>query len=109
MSIEERGKGKVASSTQERTVEERIRVLIEDALTPQKLEIKNDSPQHQGHAGSPNTGASHFTVLIVSNKFEGKTRIERHQMIYQLLAEEMRPEDGIHALSIKAYTPEERS
>lgn len=47
----------------------------------------------------------HFEAVVVSDAFAGKSRIQRHQMVYQTLGERMR--DEIHALSIKTYTPQE--
>jgi acid stress-induced BolA-like protein IbaG/YrbA len=47
----------------------------------------------------------HFQALVVSNAFAGKSRIQRHQLVYAALGERMREE--IHALSMKTLTPEE--
>jgi acid stress-induced BolA-like protein IbaG/YrbA len=47
----------------------------------------------------------HFEALIVSRAFEGKTRIQRHQLVYAALGDRMR--EDIHALSMKTLTPEE--
>jgi acid stress-induced BolA-like protein IbaG/YrbA len=49
----------------------------------------------------------HFEALIVSAAFQGKTRVQRHQLVYAALGERMREE--IHALSMSTLTPEERS
>jgi acid stress-induced BolA-like protein IbaG/YrbA len=47
----------------------------------------------------------HFDALVVSQAFEGRSRVQRHQIVYAALGERMREE--IHALSIKALTPAE--
>ena len=47
----------------------------------------------------------HFQALIVSRAFEGKNRVQRHQLVYKALGERMREE--IHALSMQTLTPEE--
>jgi len=47
----------------------------------------------------------HFDALVVSNAFEGRSRVQRHQLVYAALGERMREE--VHALSIKALTPAE--
>ena len=47
----------------------------------------------------------HFEAVVVSSAFAGKSRVQRHQLVYQTLGDRMREE--IHALSIKTYTPEE--
>lgn len=73
-------------------------------LEPQLLEIVDDSAKHAGHAG--NTGGGHFTLTVVSSQFSGKSQIMRHRAIYQTL-QDLIP-SRIHALSISAYTPDER-
>lgn len=88
------------------SIEETIRTKLEKALSPQVLEIVNDSDRHVGHAGHDGRGESHFTLTIVSGRFAGLGRIERHRMINGILAEELRTR--IHALSIKAFAPEEK-
>ena len=65
--------------------------------------LKDESELHRGHSG--NNGGSHFNIQIVSEKFSGKSRMERHRMIYEALSD-LFP-NTIHALSIKAITKEE--
>jgi stress-induced morphogen len=45
------------------------------------------------------------SIEVVSDKFDGKKRIQRHQMVYKLLQEEL--DSGLHALSMKLHTPAE--
>lgn len=78
--------------------------LIE-AFAPARLEIVDESHHHEGHAGSRPEGESHFKVAVVSESFEGKSRVERQQMVYRALAAEMKTD--IHALSLKTLTPQE--
>jgi len=47
----------------------------------------------------------HFQALIVSRQFEGRNRVQRHQLVYQALGDRMREE--IHALSMRTMTPQE--
>jgi acid stress-induced BolA-like protein IbaG/YrbA len=47
----------------------------------------------------------HFQAVIVSAAFEGRSRVQRHQMVYAALGDRMREE--IHALSMKTLTAEE--
>jgi BolA protein len=82
---------------------ERIRVRLQEAFMPSVLEIVNESDRHAGHRGSPGSGQSHFRVHIVSQKFMGKSRIERHRMVNEVLSAELG--GGIHALAIKAEAP----
>jgi len=81
-----------------------IRETLTTALHPVHLEIEDESHKHIGHAGA-RQGGGHFRVSIVSDSFTGKGLLERHRMVYASLHDAMQHE--IHALSIKAYTPEE--
>lgn len=75
------------------------------ALEPTRLDILNESEMHAGHRSSPGTGESHFRMLIVSPSFAGKSRVERHRMVNEVLAEELA--GRIHALAFKTYAPGE--
>ena len=83
---------------------ERIRTLLTDALTPQSLEVADDSHKHAGHAGA-RAGQGHFSVDVVSTAFAGKLPLARHRLVYAALDEMMQAD--IHALSIRARTPDE--
>jgi len=81
-----------------------IRERLTEALAPVDLEIQDDSHKHAGHAGA-RSGGGHFNVQIVSSAFAGKSLIQRHRLVYEALGDAM--QSDIHALSIKAYTPDE--
>ncbi len=83
---------------------QQIEAELRAALEPESLDIIDDSHKHAGHAGSKG-GAGHFDLTIVSDKFSGMNTIGRHRLIYDALSEMMPGE--IHALSIKAFSPEE--
>jgi BolA protein len=83
---------------------ERIRALLDAALSPQSLEVVDDSARHAGHAGARD-GRGHFNVDIVSDAFAGAAPLARHRKVYAALGDMM--ETDIHALSIRARTPEE--
>jgi len=87
------------------SVEQSIREKLSRAFAPEVLEVANDSHLHAGHAGSPGTGESHFSVKVVSSAFEGKSRLQRHRMVNEVLAEEL--SGKIHALAITTLSPEE--
>ncbi|MGD9501227.1 MAG: BolA family protein [Methyloceanibacter sp.] len=89
------------------TVERDIRKKLTEAFAPEALEIVNDSHRHAGHASSPGTGESHFTIKVVSAAFAGKSRLERHRMVNEVLAAELA--GRIHALAITALAPDEVS
>ncbi|GMR18383.1 MAG: hypothetical protein BMS9Abin33_0794 [Gammaproteobacteria bacterium] len=82
----------------------KIKQKLQQALEPESLDIVDESHLHAGHAGAKN-GGGHYAVALVSRKFSGKTPIQRHRMIYDALHEMMQKE--IHALNIKAFTPDE--
>lgn len=82
-----------------------IQRLLTEAFSPTELLVKDQSRLHAGHAGAKD-GKGHFEVIIVTDAFRGRTRIERHRMVYDALGTLM--ETDIHALAIQAYALEER-
>ncbi|HEY4070818.1 MAG TPA: BolA family protein [Sphingomicrobium sp.] len=78
---------------------------LNSALSPNRIELIDDSEQHRGHGGYNPAGESHFSLRIESAAFEGKNRVQRQRMIYAALGELM--EARVHALSIRAVTPGE--
>ena len=83
---------------------ERIRAALQAALQPEALEVVDDSHRHAGHEGARD-GRGHFTVRISSQAFAGKPPLARHRAVYAALGEMMQTD--IHALSIRARTPDE--
>ncbi|CAG0921171.1 unnamed protein product [Notodromas monacha] len=80
-------------------VEMRMRSKLIDQLEPEHIEILNESHKHN----TPPGAETHFKVRIVSEKFDGKSLLKKHQMVHEVLKEEL--EAGVHALSIEAKTP----
>ena len=74
------------------------------ALDPEKVEILDESARHAGHEGAK-SGGGHYFLTIISSRFSGQSVMARHRLVYAALGEMMRKD--IHALSVKAYTPEE--
>ena len=70
---------------------EQLRTYIQQGLECEELRVSGDG--------------QHFEALIVSNAFQDKSRVQRHQIVYKALGERMRQE--VHALSMKTLTPEE--
>lgn len=90
------------------SLETLLHTRLKEHFTPSFLAIHNDSAAHAGHNTFARTiGETHFTVEIVSDKFSNLPRVKRHQLVYQLFKEEMARENGLHALVIKAFAPEE--
>ena len=82
-----------------------MRLKLEAAFSPTRLDIVDDSDRHHGHAGHREGGESHFNLLIESAAFAGVGRVERQRLINRALAEELA--GPVHALSIKALAPGE--
>ena len=81
------------------TLEDRLSVLA-----PAVLELADDSAEHVGHAGAAG-GGGHFSLLIVSEQFSGLTRLARHRVVLDRVADLI--PHPVHALAIRAYTPDE--
>ena len=89
-------------SNMRQMIEERLRTL-----EPEFFDFEDESHLHAGHAGhAGNKGGGHYAILVVSNAFENIGRLQRQRMIKQLL-QDLFSDGLIHALSIKATTPNE--
>jgi acid stress-induced BolA-like protein IbaG/YrbA len=73
---------------------EQVEALLQNAFPGETVQV--DNPQGDGE---------HFQVLIVSGKFQDKSMVEQHQMVYAALGSAMR--SAIHALALRTYTPEQ--
>ena len=78
---------------------------LQQRLSPISLAVNDESHQHAGHAGWREGGETHFRVDIVSAAFEGKSRIDRHRMVNEALADAFAR--GLHALAVTARAPGE--
>lgn len=83
---------------------ERITRLLEKALAPESLVVEDDSHEHAGHEGARG-GLGHFSVSIVSAKFNGMNRLARHRAVYAALGDMLQTD--IHALAIDAVASDE--
>ena len=80
--------------------------MLERAFAPARVTVRDDSAHHVGHVGARD-GAGHFYVRVESQEFSGRSRLERHRLVYKALAQ-MLPRE-IHALNIVAVSPDEDS
>lgn len=78
--------------------EERMRALLLQAFPGSKIEIQNQSARHEGHAGNPGGGETHFRIEIASPAFSGMSLLEQHRQVKQVLLEEF--QSGLHALEL---------
>lgn len=81
--------------------EELIRTKLSSVLEPLHLAVENESHMHSVKPGSE----THFKVLVVSKVFLGLGHVDRHRRVNEILREEFAA--GLHALSLRALTPEE--
>jgi BolA family transcriptional regulator, general stress-responsive regulator len=84
-----------------RTVD-RLRQLVQDALLPVELTIRDDSAAHIGHAGA-NTGKGHYHMRIVAKQFAGLSVIAQHRLVYKIVLPLFDTE--VHALSLDTFAP----
>ncbi len=73
-------------------------------VTPESIQLSIAQGMATEYLNVVGDGA-HFEAVVVSDAFAGKSRVQRHQLVYQTLGDRMREE--IHALSMKTYTPQE--
>lgn len=78
---------------------------LQERFRPSQLTVTDESHQHEGHAGWREGGETHFRLDIVSEAFSGKSRVERHRLVNDAMAEAF--SRGLHALAIKARAPGE--
>jgi len=83
------------------SVQSTIETKLSNALAPNHLEVLNESHMHSVPPGSE----SHFKLIIVSDAFDGASRVARHQKVNGVLADEL--SGVIHALSMETYTADE--
>lgn len=83
------------------SIQARVEQKLTEQFQPVHLEVDNESHMHS----VPPNSETHFRVVVVSEQFEGKRKVGRHQAIYATLGDELR--DGVHALTMHLYTPEE--
>jgi BolA protein len=85
---------------------DRIETILRDRFDPERLEIRDDSARHAGHAGAA-SGGGHFEVLIVAAAFAGRPLLDRHRMVNDALRDLIGAE--IHALGLRTLAPGEPS
>ena len=97
------------------SIQETMEKKLSQAFSPERLVVINESHLHAGHhhvdgghqAVFDGSGETHFRIRIVSPAFAGKSRIERHRAVNDLLADEMKA--GLHALAIEPAAPGEKT
>jgi stress-induced morphogen len=90
---------------------DRLHATLTRVFAPTVLAIHDDSAHHAGHAGAQPGGQSHYSVLLVSDAFQGVNRVTRSRAVHAALASEFgSPEQGgMHALALTLRTPQEHA
>ena len=86
-------------------LKERIESNLRNAFAPIFLEVVDESHLHVGHDNHKPGMQTHFSVTLVSHRFSGLNRLERHRKVYDVLEGALK--DGVHALRLKLVSPEE--
>ena len=68
------------------------------ALNPRQIDVQDVSHKHEGHAGWREGGGTHFEVTIKADAISGKSRLQRHRMVNDILSEDLA--NSIHALEM---------
>ena len=97
------------------SIQSDMETKLKGALSPERLEVINESHLHAGHhhvesghhATFDGTGETHFRIRIVASSFAGMSRVERHRAVNAALADELKA--GVHALAIEAAAPGEKT
>jgi BolA protein len=84
-------------------IADRLTEDLRAALAAEHVQVYDESARHRGHAGALEGG--HFDAVIVSTRFEGLGRVERHRLVYAALGD--LGARRVHALAISTFTPEE--
>lgn len=87
------------------TLKDWMTQMLQERFRPSQLTVTDESHQHEGHGGWREGGETHFRLDIVSEAFSGKSRVERHRLVNEALAEAF--SRGLHALAIRARAPGE--
>jgi BolA protein len=80
---------------------DKIHEILTKHLAPKTLEVLDESGAHAGHGAK----GGHYAVFIISEVFRGLKTIDRHRKIHALIDPSLK--DAVHALRIRALTPEE--
>ena len=80
-----------------------IKSIIEENFAPVQMELINESHKHAGHAGDDGSGQTHYKLIVVSNTFDGKSRVEQQRIVLSALEKAFN--QGLHTISLKLSTP----
>jgi BolA protein len=87
------------------TIKQRITRKLAEGFAPAHLDVLDESHQHHGHSGWREGGETHFRVRLVSPRFAGLGRVDRHRLVNAALADEL--QERVHALALELKAPGE--
>ncbi|MEM7190089.1 MAG: BolA family protein [Pseudomonadota bacterium] len=87
------------------SMQARMHRKLNEAFTPEMLEVIDESHQHHGHAGWREGGETHFRVVMTSAAFDGQNRVNRQRAVNKCLADEL--STTVHALAMELKAPGE--
>ncbi|MCJ2086769.1 BolA family transcriptional regulator [Methylobacterium sp. E-005] len=87
------------------TLRDWMEARLREQLAPERLDVIDESHLHAGHSGARPGGETHYRLDIVASAFAGKSRVERHRLVNALMEEAFTR--GLHALAVRARTPDE--
>jgi stress-induced morphogen len=99
------GNGEVADMSAMQSRAARLETVLTNAFSPTLLRVVDDSARHAGHSGARPGGETHYSVLLVSEAFQGMNRVARSRAVHAALEAEFA--GGMHALSLVLRTPQE--
>jgi len=82
-------------------VEASINAKLAAVFAPEYIAVTNESHMHS----VPRNSETHFKVVLVSAQFEARRQVQRHQLVYAALANEL--QSGVHALALHTFSPQE--
>ena len=86
-----------------------IKKILKERLNASYVEILDESDLHRGHKAAG--GGGHYTVVVVSSRFENVNLIDQRRLVYGALENQIQGSSNspklIHALQIKSFTPKE--
>ena len=80
--------------------------ILKEKLKASHVDIIDDSHKHRGHKAAG--GGGHYSVIVVSTKFENVNLVDQRRLVYSALDDQINGSPKvIHALQIKTLTPEQ--
>lgn len=85
-------------------MDDQIKAIIEKEFNPEHFELINESHKHVGHAGDDGSGQTHYILIVVSDRFLGRARLECQRMVMDALKTLF--DKGLHAVQLRLSPPE---